>query len=98
MAPATVLPDNCLISRLYSDEGFDSSKSVYTAKLKELTDLGNPVESRLYETNHRQVSLSCLLQPSDAGGGGRVGHRVTGVLGKWWVCLLMACTAVIVWP
>ncbi|CAN0559992.1 unnamed protein product, partial [Laminaria digitata] len=46
---------------LYSDEGFDSSKSVYTAKLKELTDLGNPVENRLYETNHRQVSLSCLL-------------------------------------
>ena len=41
--------------RLYTDEGFDSTKSVYTAKLKELTDLGNPVEARLYETNNRQV-------------------------------------------
>lgn len=50
-------PANVLIQkRLYSDEGFDSSKSVYTAKLKELTDLGNPVENRLYETNHRNVS------------------------------------------
>lgn len=47
--------------RLYSDEGFDSSKSVYTAKLKELTDLGNPVENRLYETNHRNVSMSLFL-------------------------------------
>lgn len=42
--------------RLYSDEGFDSTKSVYTAKLKELTDLGNPVESRFYEANNRQVT------------------------------------------
>lgn len=64
--------------RLYSDEGFDSSKSVYTAKLKELTDLGNPVESRLYETNHRQVSLTkgdtvqrCdWREARDEGGGG----------------------------
>ncbi|CAM9772641.1 unnamed protein product [Scytosiphon promiscuus] len=39
---------------LYSDEGFDSTKSVYTAKLKELTDLGDPVENRLRETNQRQ--------------------------------------------
>lgn len=55
----------CFVStcRLYSDEGFDSTKSVYTAKLKELTDLGEPVENRLYETNNRQVcySLPCWL-------------------------------------
>lgn len=44
-----------VVARLYSDEGFDSTKSVYTAKLKELTDLGEPVENRMWETNHRQV-------------------------------------------
>lgn len=48
------------VCRLYSDEGFDSTKSVYTAKLKELTDLGEPVENRLYETNSRQVCYALL--------------------------------------
>lgn len=48
------------VCRLYSDEGFDSTKSVYTAKLKELTDLGEPVENRLYETNNRQVCYALL--------------------------------------
>ncbi|CAM9415568.1 unnamed protein product [Choristocarpus tenellus] len=42
---------------LYSDEGFDSSKSVYAGKLAELTALGLPIESRLYEANNRQ---SCV--------------------------------------
>lgn len=42
--------------RLYSDEGFDSTKSVYAAKLKELMDLGNPVDRRFYEANNRQVT------------------------------------------
>lgn len=51
---------------LYSDEGFDSSKSVYTAKLKELTDLGNPVENRLYETNHRNDVASELQKVIDS--------------------------------
>ncbi|CAM9352873.1 unnamed protein product [Pylaiella littoralis] len=50
---------------LYSDEGFDSTKSVYTAKLKELTDLGNPVENRLYETTHRQEAASDLQKVID---------------------------------
>lgn len=48
--------------RLYSDEGFDSTKSVYTAKLKELTDLGEPVENRLYEEKNRPVRcVKCFI-------------------------------------
>eukprot|EP00752_Nemacystus_decipiens_P011694 g10378.t1 len=50
---------------LYTDEGFDSTKSAYTAKLKELTDLGNPVEARLYETNSRQGAASELQKVID---------------------------------
>ncbi|CAM9320236.1 unnamed protein product [Ascophyllum nodosum] len=50
---------------LYSDEGFDSTKSVYSAKLKELTDLGQPVENRLYENNNRQDAASELQRVID---------------------------------
>ncbi|CAN0120875.1 unnamed protein product [Ectocarpus fasciculatus] len=50
---------------LYSDEGFDSTKSVYTAKLKDLTDLGNPVESRFYEANNRQGAATELQKVID---------------------------------
>lgn len=54
------------MSRLYSDEGFDSTKSVYTAKLKELTDLGEPVERRLYETINRTEAASELQKVIDS--------------------------------
>ncbi|CAN0475393.1 unnamed protein product [Ectocarpus sp. 12 AP-2014] len=50
---------------LYSDEGFDSTKSVYAAKLKELMDLGNPVESRFYEANNRQGAATELQKVID---------------------------------
>ncbi|CAB1106414.1 HSP70 [Ectocarpus sp. CCAP 1310/34] len=50
---------------LYSDEGFDSTKSVYAAKLKELMDLGNPVESRFYEANNRQGAAAELQKVID---------------------------------
>jgi hypothetical protein len=40
-------------TRLYSDEGFDTVKSVYAKKLEELTALGTPLETRLYEAQNR---------------------------------------------
>jgi hypothetical protein len=39
--------------RLYSDEGFDTVKSVYAKKLEELSALGTPLETRLYEAQNR---------------------------------------------
>ncbi|CAM9137702.1 unnamed protein product, partial [Sphacelaria rigidula] len=51
---------------LYSDEGFDSSKSVYTAKLKELTDLGEPIEKRMYEATNRQDCATELQRVIDS--------------------------------
>lgn len=58
ITPAPACPPVFFVGiRLYSDEGFDSSKSVYTAKLKELTDLGEPIEKRMYEATNRQVRL-----------------------------------------
>ena len=45
---------------LYSDEGFDSTKSVYVAKLSELTAVGKPVEIRKYEHSERPIAQSEL--------------------------------------
>ena len=46
---------------LYTDEGFDSTKKVYVAKLKELTDLGEPIEFRLKQSTERPAAKSELL-------------------------------------
>ncbi|CAN0348214.1 unnamed protein product, partial [Discosporangium mesarthrocarpum] len=45
---------------LYSDEGFDSTKSIYSSKLEELTSIGSPVEARLYEATHREDTVKEL--------------------------------------
>lgn len=45
---------------LYSDEGFDSTKSVYQAKLDELRQLTSPVEFRLSESTERSVATAEL--------------------------------------
>lgn len=43
---------------LYSDEGFDTTKSVYCDKLKEVKGIGAPIEMREVETNTRQKSIN----------------------------------------
>ncbi|KAJ0412700.1 hypothetical protein ATCC90586_002330 [Pythium insidiosum] len=45
---------------LYSDEGFDSTKSVYQAKLDELRKFSSPIEFRLTESTERAVATSEL--------------------------------------
>jgi len=45
---------------LYSDEGFDSTKSVYQGKLDELRKLSNPIESRYQESTERPVATAEL--------------------------------------
>lgn len=45
---------------LYTDEGFDSTKSVYQNKLDELRKLTNPVEFRLTESSERGVAQAEL--------------------------------------
>lgn len=45
---------------LYSDEGFDSTKSVYTTKLDDVKKFGTPIERRQVETNARQTTISSL--------------------------------------
>lgn len=45
---------------LYTDEGFDSTKSVYQNKLDELRKLTNPVEFRLTESSERGVAQTEL--------------------------------------
>lgn len=45
---------------LYSDEGFDSTKSVYQAKLDELRKLSSPVEFRLTESTERGAATAEL--------------------------------------
>ncbi|GLE08798.1 hypothetical protein PINS_up020213 [Pythium insidiosum] len=45
---------------LYSDEGFDSTKSVYQAKLDELREFSSPIEFRLTESTERAVATSEL--------------------------------------
>ncbi|TMW58731.1 hypothetical protein Poli38472_010290 [Pythium oligandrum] len=45
---------------LYSDEGFDSTKSVYQGKLDELRKLSSPVEFRLSESTERATATSEL--------------------------------------
>lgn len=43
---------------LYSDEGFESTKSIYAAKLKVLTDATAPAEFRLKESSSRAATIS----------------------------------------
>ena len=43
---------------LYSDEGFDTTKSVYADKLKEVKTIGAPIEMREVETSTRQKSIN----------------------------------------
>jgi heat shock protein 4 len=45
---------------LYSDEGFDSTKSVYQTKLDELRKNTSPIEFRLSESTERSVATSEL--------------------------------------
>lgn len=45
---------------LYSDEGFDSTKSVYQAKLDELRKTTSPIEFRLSESTERGVATAEL--------------------------------------
>jgi len=45
---------------LYSDEGFDSTKSVYTAKLEEVQKFGTPIERRQVESRARQAGVDSL--------------------------------------
>lgn len=45
---------------LYTDEGFDSVKSVYVAKLKELTDSGSSIDQRYRESVSRPVAAAEL--------------------------------------
>lgn len=45
---------------LYSDEGFDSTKSVYQGKLDELKQITSPIEFRLSESTERGVATSEL--------------------------------------
>jgi heat shock protein 4 len=45
---------------LYSDEGFDSTKSVYQSKLDELQKLTNPVQFRLTDSTERSIAASEL--------------------------------------
>ena len=44
---------------LYED-GFDSTKSVYTKKLDELKVLGNPIEKRLWEQSNRGEAVDAM--------------------------------------
>lgn len=44
---------------LYED-GFDAIKSVYASKLQDLQHLGNPIESRYYQAQHRPNAISVL--------------------------------------
>jgi len=46
---------------LYSDEGFESSKSIYISKLKALADLGKPIKFRLSESTNRPAAQAELL-------------------------------------
>ena len=46
---------------LYTDAGFDSTKSVYTAQLKELSEMGKPLEFRLQESTERPAAQAELL-------------------------------------
>ncbi|KAG5189610.1 heat shock protein 70 [Tribonema minus] len=50
---------------LYSDEGFDSTKSVYAGKLKDLQALGGPLEARLYESQNRDAATAELRLAAD---------------------------------
>ncbi|DBA00859.1 TPA: hypothetical protein N0F65_008502, partial [Lagenidium giganteum] len=45
---------------LYTDEGFDSSKTVYQSKLDDLRELTSPVEFRLTETTERATATAEL--------------------------------------
>lgn len=45
---------------LYSDEGFDSTKSVYMTKLDDVKKFGTPIERRQVEANSRQTTISSL--------------------------------------
>jgi heat shock protein 4 len=45
---------------LYSDEGFDSNKSTYSAKLIELQALGEPAEARIIEEAQRPAACASL--------------------------------------
>ena len=45
---------------LYSDEGFDTTKSVYAEKLGEVEKHGNPLETRMAESTGRQAAISTL--------------------------------------
>lgn len=46
---------------LYSDEGFDSTKSIYQAKLDEALAFGRRIEARFVEAENRPTSISSLL-------------------------------------
>ncbi len=46
---------------LYSDEGFDSQKSVYAIKLKDLTGLATDAEFRLAESTERPAATAELV-------------------------------------
>lgn len=45
---------------LYSDEGFESAKSVYATKLSDLQTLGTPLDTRLWESQNRAGAASDL--------------------------------------
>ena len=45
---------------LYDEEGFNSSKSVYVKKLKELSDVGNEIKMRFNEFTNRPAALENL--------------------------------------
>ncbi len=45
---------------LYSDEGFETTKSVYAEKLTGVKALGDPIEHRVVESNTRQSAITSL--------------------------------------
>ena len=45
---------------LYGDEGYDTTKERYDAKLAELNALGDPIERRVWEHKHRDAAFAGL--------------------------------------
>ena len=58
------------------DEGEEEAKSVYAAKLGELTAVGGPVEARAANTAALPAALARLRSACQVGGGG--GRRLGG--------------------
>ena len=45
---------------MYSDEGFENTKSVFSDKLAEVQKFGSPIENRMKETDARQAQINTL--------------------------------------